>query len=296
MKSTDALWPDFLGRLDHILVYRRGEHRAPHKPLYLLFCVASLQHGLPRLQSFESVSQSLTEALRRFGLRTKALHPEYPFWRLQNDHLAIVEGDAPFEFRKSNDDPKRSSLLRTRARGGLLEQDHAMLRGNLDLQSITVHKILDAHFPASIHDEIIRHFGLVLNEPHSRDVSTEKEFHQAVLAAYGNSCALTGFSLNFRGNYVGLEAAHICWPQVGGNDQVCNGIAMTTLHRKLFHLGLFDLDENFTVRVSREAVDNQTANISLRNLNGKQIALPKDPSLRPSPKALNWHSRWVFRG
>lgn len=296
MRNTHALWLDFLNRLDHILVYRKGEQRAPHKPLYLLFCIASLQQGLPRLQSFEAINQSLSEALRRFGLRTKALHPEYPFWRLQNDNLAVVEGDAPFEFRKSNDDPKRTSLLRAKARGGFLEQDHAMLRNNLDLQSTTVHKILDAHFPVSIHDEIIRHFGLVLNEPHSRDIATEKEFHQAVLAAYGNSCALTGFSVNFRGSYVGVEAAHICWPQVGGNDHVYNGIAMTTLHRKLFHLGLFDIDENFTVRVSKEAGEDQTAHWSLRNLHGKQIALPKDPSLRPSLKALNWHSRWVFRG
>jgi putative restriction endonuclease len=116
-------WLDFLNRLDRILVYRRGEQRAPHKPLYLLFCIASLQHGLPRLQSFEIVSHALTEALRRFGLRTKTLHPEYPFWRLQNDALAIVEADAPLKYRKSNDDPTKSSLLQTKARGGLREQD-----------------------------------------------------------------------------------------------------------------------------------------------------------------------------
>jgi len=234
--------------------------------------------------------------LLRFGLRTKALHPEYPFWRLQNDTLAIVETDAPLKYRKSNNDPTRSSLFHTKARGGLREQDYALLSDNLNLQSIAVHKLLDAHFPASIHDEIIRHFDLVLNDPHSKDDSTEKRFREAVLSAYGNSCALTGFSINLSGTYVGIEATHICWPQVGGNDEVSNGIAMSTLHRKLFHLGLFAVDENFQIRVSNEAVENQKAGMSLQGLHGKRIALPKNSAQWPSQQAIDWHLRWVFRG
>lgn len=47
----------FLTRLDQILVYKKGNQRAPHKPLYLLFCIASLQQGLPRLRRFEEVYQ-----------------------------------------------------------------------------------------------------------------------------------------------------------------------------------------------------------------------------------------------
>jgi putative restriction endonuclease len=288
---------DFLERLDRILVYRKGEQRAPHKPLYLLFCLASLQHGLPRLQRFDVISNALSVALRRFGPRTKSLHPEYPFWRLQHDNLAVVEADGLLEFRQSNNDPTKSSLLKANAVGGLTEQDYALLVDAVDFQSIAAHKLLDKHFPASIHDEVIRHFNLILDDPHSKDLVTERDFREAVLAAYKNSCALTGFSLKYQDIYCGIEAAHICWPQAGGNDDVTNGIAMSTLHRKLFHLGLFAInDEDYTVCVSTEALEDKTTGMSLRQLHGKPMVLPEDSKYWPSKKALSWHSRWVFRG
>lgn len=61
----------FLTRLDQILVYKKGDQRAPHKPLYLLLCIAALQQGLPRLRKFDEVSQILGEALCRFGPRVQ---------------------------------------------------------------------------------------------------------------------------------------------------------------------------------------------------------------------------------
>ena len=286
----------FLGRLDRILVYKKGDQRAPHKPLYLLFCIASLQHGLPRLQGFDKSSQVLGEALRRFGPKVASVHPEYPFWRLQHDDLAVVEVDGPLEFRPSNNDPKVTSLRKQKARGGLAEEDYSLLMGDLELQSIAVHKLLDSHFPASIHDELIRYFNLKLNDPHSKDVTTERDFRESVLAAYGNACALTGYSLDYCGAYLGLEAAHLCWPQVGGNDEISNGIAMTTLHRKLFHLGLFMVNSNYKVQVSSQIREHEEAKLSLGELQGRQISIPDNPKNHPSAKNLRWHAKWVFRG
>lgn len=286
----------FLARLDQILVYRRGDQRAPHKPLYLLLCVAALQQGLPRLRKFEEVSPVLAEALRRFAPKVETLHPEYPFSRLPNDGLAVVEADGPLERRSSNTDPTVSSLKAQNARGGLNEADYGLLLGNLELQSIAVHKLLDAHFPASIHDEIIRFFNLVLSDPHSKDVYTERDFRDSVLVAYGNSCALTGYSLRYGDAYLGLEAAHICWPQVGGNDSVSNGVAMTTLHRKLFHLGMFTINDSYEIQVSGQLEEDSSGALSLEKLDGKKIALPSDPEKYPSRQNLKWHSKWVFRG
>lgn len=286
----------FFTRLDQILVYKKGDQRAPHKPLYLLLCIASLQQGLPRLRKFEEVSQVLGEALRRFGPRVATVHPEYPFWRLQNDGLAVVEWDGALKQRASNNDPKVSSLLAQNARGGLSEADYELLLGDLELQSIAVHKLLDAHFPASIHDEIIRFFNLVLRDPHSKDVYTERDFRESVLAAYGNTCALTGYSLRFGDAYLGLEAAHLCWPQVGGNDSVSNGVAMTTLHRKLFHLGLFAINESYEIQVSSQLQEKAKKGLSLGELHGRKIELPREPENYPSQKNLKWHAKWVFRG
>jgi len=58
---------DLFERLRSINFYRKGNQRAPHKPLYLLYNIASLQKGLPRLQLFEDIQPTLNEALCRFG-------------------------------------------------------------------------------------------------------------------------------------------------------------------------------------------------------------------------------------
>jgi putative restriction endonuclease len=287
---------DFFRRLDNLLVYRQGDQRAPHKPLYLLYCIAGVQMGKARLQMFDTVAPVLKSALKLFGPWTKSLHPEYPFWRLKNDGLAEFLADGPLRLRLSSNDPTVSSLREQNARGGLLAADYEMLSGNLQLQSLVAHKILDAHFPESIHDEIIRFFELTLDEPHAADRTSNANFRKAVLSAYGNCCALTGFNLEVAGRSVGVEAAHIFWPQSGGNDQVSNGIAMTVLHRKLFHLGLFSIRPDYKVVVSSEAIDRSDTEFSLSAMSGRSLTLPPDKELWPNPTALSWHQRWVFRG
>jgi putative restriction endonuclease len=287
---------DFLSRLKDIVVFKQGNQRAPHKPLYLLYCIASLQQGLPRLQPYENIAERLAVALKRFAPRVATVHPEYPFWRLQNDGLAIVEVDGPLEYRPSNTDPKVSSLKKRKARGGLTEQDYRFLAGNLDAQSMALHLLLDGHFPKSIHEDVIRFFDLKFNDLHSTDIATESEFRECVLAAYDYKCALTGYSLSYDGTYPGLEAAHLCWPQVGGNDEIGNGIAMTTLHRKLFHLGLFTINSDHIIQVSSKVGDITASAINFSKFHGKTITLPRNASHVPHKGNLDWHAKWVFRG
>lgn len=285
----------FLERIERITVYKRGNERAPHKPLYILQCIAAIQHGLPRLRPFTEIEKPLKEALIRFGLRTKSVSPQYPFWRLQNDSLAVVVPAGPYDFRKQATDPTKSSLVSLDAHGGFTDADYSLIRDDLNLQTLTIHKILDGHFPRSIHEDIIAFFDLRLSGARASDEHTESEFRHRIVTAYGNACALTGFSIEYRRSFPGIDAAHICWPQAGGNDDVCNGIAMTTLYRKLFHLGLFTIDETMKVLFCSELVDMGRFQVT-DELKGKKISLPKDSKFWPSQDALKWHRKWVFRG
>lgn len=282
-------------RLDAVLVHKRGAQRAPHKPLYILLCISNLQKGRERLQTFESIRDELAAALRLFGVRTVSVHPEYPFWRLQNDHLAEVVFDGRLSFRESNDDPKVSSLLECAARGGLLLPDFNLLSASRAYQSLVIHKVLDSHFPVSVHEDIVHFFSLRLDDLRSYDKFPDFEFRQNVLDAYQNRCAISGFTASIGEVIVGVEAAHICWPQSGGNDQVSNGIAMTTLHRRMFHFGLFRVRQDYSIEVSPLALLNNASIVSIGRLADARMSIPEDPALRPDTRSLEWHSRWVFR-
>ena len=285
----------FLIRLGSINVYKRGEQRAPHKPLYLLLLLARLQESAPRLVKFIDIRDKLNSALRLFAPRVASVNAQYPFWRLQNDKLSEVVHRGNLRIRQSNDDPTVSSLIASEAMGGLTEEDFALLAGNFDLQSLVAHKILDAHFPHVIHGDLVNFFGLRLNTPHRDDYSSYSEFNRSVIGAYDGRCAVSGFSVSYLGKPVGLDATHICWPQIGGNDAVSNGIAMTALHARLFHLGVFTITPDFKISLSAEGGFGESGH-ALGLVNRRHIYVPSDHSERPNIEALAWHNRSVFRG
>jgi putative restriction endonuclease len=288
---------NFLQRISDIRVYKKNRERAPSKPLFLLLLISDLQKDLSRLRPFPEVEGRLTEALRIFGLATKSgsVAPQYPFWRLQNDGLAEFHSDIPNQIRQGSSDPTKSSLRNTKSCSGLTSKDFQLLSGNLPLQSVVVHQILEQHFPRSIHEDLIRFFNLRIAGMRSEDMRTEGEFRTNVLTAYGNRCAISDYGIEFLGQLPGLEAAHICWPQAGGNDDVSNGIAMNSLATKLFHLGLFGIDHQFRVVVSDSAREFPSSNF-LAQIRGKSIRVPLEGALKPDPDALKWHLKWVFKG
>lgn len=67
-------------------IWRKGEQRAPHKPLLLLYVLAGYQQGHGRLFDYASeVRDNLRSLLERFGPQRAQYRPDMPFWRLQGD-------------------------------------------------------------------------------------------------------------------------------------------------------------------------------------------------------------------
>ena len=90
---------DLLERLRSVAVWTQGGKRAPHKPLLLLLALASVQRGEERLTSYDDLHERLEQLLINYGPPRQSQHPEYPFWRLQNDgeFWEIPEREAAIE-------------------------------------------------------------------------------------------------------------------------------------------------------------------------------------------------------
>jgi putative restriction endonuclease len=52
------------------------------------------------------VGRDLTGLLKEFGPPRQSYHPEYPFWRLQNDGAWEVHAAGSLKARKGNTDPQ----------------------------------------------------------------------------------------------------------------------------------------------------------------------------------------------
>lgn len=293
--STPDSGNDLRNRVSHIITWRSGTKRAPHKPLQLLLGIANAESGGPRLLCFAAVEEKLRLALQTFGPVRKSNHPEYPFWHLQTDRIWEVKADGVVTLRQRSLNPTAKELRQKNACGGFLADYDLALRRSAELRMDLIHDILDTHFPPSIHEDILTFFGLSTRQGKGVQSPDCVHFRQRVLNAYDSACAITNFSVRMESSVLGVEPAHVLWPQAGGQDQLPNAIAMTTLHRKLFHLGVFTVDANYRIRVSKNARGSSGFEELVGRFDGRKISLPADSAQQPSQEALEWHREQVFR-
>ena len=294
----------FFQRIDKLNVWRRGDERAPHKPLLLLLALARQQRGEARLANYErDIRDRLKGLLRSFGPHRKSFRPEFPFWHLQSDDLWEIPDDDLARIRGgSGASPTDRRLRDAGARGGLPRRTERLLVCRPELIAQAAQRILDGHFTPSLHESICDAVGLARGVEHMRPVERpqrDPNFRHAVLTAYERRCAICDFDMRIDDDLVAVEAAHIKWHAAGGPDAVRNGLALCTLHHRTFDRGAIGLEQapdGFRLIVS-ESVNGQSE--PLRRLlaqHGRPVRAPQRSRQRPRHDFVDWHRREVFRG
>ncbi len=295
-----ALTPDKLrDRIAGLSVWSQGDQRAPHKPLLSLLALgrfASGQRDLP----FSVVEPALADLLRAFGPPRRP-QPELPFWWLRSDDLWELSGTDELTMRKGSNAPTVTSLRAVDPVGQIPDEVRTVLREHPELTVELARALLDAHFPASLHDEILGAVGLDLDTVvTARRRRRDPRFRDDVLRAYGYRCAVCGFEVRVGSALVGVDAAHVMWHQAGGPDEVPNGLALCALHHRLLDRGAFTLASAGTheavVEVAETAHGGEGFERWLLDFHGRPIAKPVSASYRVAEPSVAWHRREVFRG
>ncbi len=297
IEAVKMLTPETLKQqIRQIVIWKRGEQRAPHKPLLLLYALGRLVNANERLIPFADVDRDLRSLLVEFGPGRKACHPEYPFWRLQNDGIWELTNIENVETRKSNSDGKKSALLKYGVCGGFKPDVFDLLQAHPNLVTEIAIEILSQHFPATVFGDILDSVGLEIQFEQAIQRKRDPAFRERILIAYEYQCAVCGYNLRMGSQHVALEAAHIKWHVAGGPDVEANGLALCSMHHKLFDLGAFTVGEDLSLRVSQKA--NGTTGLSdwLMIFHGRSLRMAQSESMRPSAEYLRWHLGEVFRG
>ena len=195
---------------------------------------------------------SLEDFCGNSGRSGKQYHPEFPFWRLQNDGVWEIPG-ADSLVESSNGDVRRGDLFRFEVAGGFTEDIARQLQDDSSMVQGIVQNMLEAHFPDSIHEDILQATGLDLTLRSTGQQKRDPNFRVNILKAYEYRCAVCGFDVRLGLQPVALEAAHIKWRQAGGPDLEVNGLALCSLHHKLFDRGAFTLSSDLEIFVSDDA-------------------------------------------
>lgn len=291
---------EIIKKFQNLNVWKKGDQRAAHKPLLVLYAIGKLLRDGSRLISYADIEEDLRNLLKEFGPWKSNHRPQYPFWRLRKEKDKVWEipnAHKIGEYKRKNGKSTGDAIigkLRQYGVGGLPEPIAYQLQKDPQLTFEIVQNLLDAHFPFSYHADILQAVGIPSPQQISR--SRIPNFRENILRAYNYRCAVCGFDVKLRHQPVALEASHIKWHRAGGPDTEVNGLALCSLHHKLFDRGVFTLSAKLEVLVSEYAYGSVGFEEWLMGFHGKEINSPQRQAYRPHEDFTGWHFREVFKG
>ena len=161
----------------------------------------------------------------------------------------------------------------------------AALASDPGLAAAIASRILERHFPESLHPDILNAIGLTLEISVTRQ-KRDPAFRQRVLEAYEYRCAVCGFDVRLGSVSIALDAAHIRWHQAGGPETEDNGLALCVIHHKTFDLGAFTVRDGVLL-VSDQANGTSWFQEVLLAFHGKPIREAQHAGWQPNPRHLN---------
>ena len=287
---------EIIQRFETLRQWGSGGERAPHKPLLVLYAIGKLLRGEDRFISYiDDIEENLENLLKEFGPRRDNYNPQFPFWRLQNDGIWEVS-DADQIRETVSGDAYITDLRNYNVSGGFNETVFNQLQNDSELVFEVVHKLLERHFPPSIHEDILQAVNIELPLQAFDTRTRTSNFRRNVLRAYEYKCAICGFDVKLGTSPIALEASHIKWKSHGGPSETVNGLALCVMHHKLFDRGAFALSRQWQILVSDDVHGSVGLQEWLMAFHGQTINFPQRRSYYPEMDFIGWHVREVFQG
>ncbi|MEU4422508.1 phosphorothioated DNA-binding restriction endonuclease [Actinoplanes sp. NPDC024001] len=290
-----------LARLATLRQHQRDGRRSPHKPLLVLL-------ALGRLAGTGSSDLPWHEARTRLGALIDEFGPAsttsttqsaaYPFTRLRSDRIWVLDQDTPMD--------AIGPLTAQRVTGRFAPDVERVLTAEPGLVASAARALVTSHFSDTVAPDVLMAVGL---DPdivlHARDAlpdpsgladrQRDAAWRRRILQEWDRQCAFCGFDGQLLGATVGVEAAHVRWFNLGGPDELDNGIALCGLHHKLFDRGVLGLGTDRTIHVSESYSARTPAGKAVYDLHGRPVH--GRPGLTfPAERHLAWHRTQVFKG
>ena len=295
--TNDGDLEGWVERLSALRQYQHKGKRVPHKPLLVLMALGRLAETGSSDLPWSDAEEVLADLIAEFGPATRTGRRQsaaYPFTRLRTDGVWKLSRDVPMDDVGPLDAAPitgrlESSLERALSRPGQIEEAARLL--------------VDAQFPRTVAPDVLIAVGLdpdrVFASGSARAPDAERRrsssWPLAILEAWDRQCAFCGYDGQLGSSSVGLEAAHIRWFNLGGPDDLNNGMALCSLHHKLFDRGALGLDQEYRILVSTVYSARTEAAKRVYDLHCRPLR-PRHGTALPAVEHGMWHGREVFRG
>lgn len=286
-------------RLATFRQHQRDGQRVPHKPLLVLLALGRLEDSGSSVLPWSVAETQLAELVSEFGPPSRTSRPQsaaYPFTRLRADGVWQIDHDVP--------DDNLGPLRAQQAVGHLEPRLEEALRQRPALLQTVAKRLVESQFPMTVAPDVLIAVGLdpdavigsvaeVTDPKYRRKRSAS--WPQMILAAWDRQCSFCGYDGQLGGAAVGVEAAHVRWFNLGGPDSEENGLALCSLHHKLFDRGAIGLNNDHKIRVSTAFSARTEAAKRVYDLHDKPLR-PRRGTRLPAVEYVGWHISQVFKG
>jgi putative restriction endonuclease len=293
---------EVVARLASLRQHQRNGQRSPHKPLLMLLALGRLAATGSSQLPWPVAEPVLAELIAEFGppSRTgRAQSAAYPFTRLRAGGVWALDRDVEMDLV--------GPLARGHVTGQLEPSVESALRAQPALIRAAARELVMSNFPETVAPDVLEAAGLdpqevlgasdLLAWPGGALAGRKRDpgWRLRVLEAWDRQCAFCGYDGQFAGASVGIEAAHVRWFAFGGPDSLDNGLALCSLHHKLFDLGMLGLNTRLTVMVSARFSARTLAGRAIYDLHERELS-PRPGTAMPTLTHVSWHVRQVFKG
>ncbi len=301
-RSQAQTAPDVLGRFAALRQHQRGGQRSPHKPLLVLLALRRLDDSGSSALPWSACEDQLADLIAEFGPPSGtggAQSAAYPFTRLRSDGVWVLDWDVQMD---------RVGPLAERDVAGRFEPSvESALCADPALRRSVARSLVLSNFPETIASDVLEAVGMdpadVLGSADGLSAGGEvadqrrrdPRWRSAVLQAWDRQCAFCGYDGQLGGASAGIDAAHVRWFTFDGPDELDNGLALCSLHHKLFDLGVLGLDLEIQVQVSAAFSARTSAGRAVYDLHGLPLR-PRPGTLVPAARHVEWHRHEVFKG
>lgn len=299
VETASVLSPSEQAILERFAALRQHQqdgHRSPHKPLLVLLALGRIastgRSDLPWSEA-ESVLADLVAEFGRPSRTNRRQSAAYPFTRLRSDSVWLLDHDVPMD----NVGP----LTARNVTGRFDPAIEAALARNPVLVNQLAKSLVETQFPPTIAPDVLLAVGLssddvlAFTDPsHPPLRRRDPRWRSAILEAWDRQCAFCSYDGQLARASVGIDAAHVRWFAFDGPDDLDNGLALCSLHHKLFDFGVLGLDDDHRIRVSAAYTSRTPTGQALYDLHGRRLS-PRPGTLLPAPVHVRWHSVEVFK-
>jgi putative restriction endonuclease len=297
MRNVEGL-EDWVERLSTLRQYQHNGKRVPHKPLLMLMALGRLAETGSSELPWSDAEERLADLIAEFGPATRTGRRQsaaYPFTHLRTDGVWKLSRDVPMDNLRPLDAAPVTGRLESSLESALLRPGQIEQAARL---------LVDANFPRTVAADVLLAVGLdpdqvfAIGSAPASDAEKRRRsswWPMAILEAWDRQCAFCGYDGQLGSSSVGLEAAHIRWFNLGGPDELNNGMALCSLHHKLFDRGALGLDQEYRILVSTVYSARTEAAKRIYDLHSRPLR-PRRGTALPAAEHVLWHGTEVFRG